>query len=124
MKAPSPTTIAVKGAFPFGPDSSTVAVIDPKEFALDGLYLSGQVIGRQRREFDGKGGKKRFVISLTLLTAQGTFKPERWTDTPLPSDVPTVGQHVCLRVGLTVYQGKGGTNFRLTWGEDNSGETF
>lgn len=124
MKTDTDKLPSARKGSPFTPESPYVAIVDPKEFSLDGLYLSGQVIGRQRREFDTKAGGKRFVISLTVLTQTGTFKPERWCDTPAPSGLPVVGDHVCLRVGLSVYQSKGGTNFRLTWGDQDGGTNF
>ena len=102
------------------------ATRDPKEFALDGLYLSGQCIGRQRREFPGKDGKPtRFVIVVTVLTADGVHKPERWSDTAMPSDVPAVGDHVCLKVRIGLFTPKGGgTGYRLSWGPPDNGTEF
>ncbi len=101
-------------------------VTDPKALALDGLYLSGQVIGRQRREFVGKEGKaSRFVIVLSILTKDGVHKPERWSDVPAPSDVPLIGDHVTLNVRITLFSSKGGgTGYRLNWGPDNAGTDF
>ena len=52
------------------------------------------------------------------------YKPERWSDIPTPADVPTVGEHICLKVALQVYQSKAGTNYRLTWGDSSQGESF
>jgi hypothetical protein len=37
----------------------------------------------------------RFV---PLCTASGLYKPERWCDTPSPTDVPRVGDKVALPV--------------------------
>jgi hypothetical protein len=91
---------------------------------LDGLYLAGRVNGRQRRMFDKKGGGQRYVIVLSVLTASGLFKPERWCDSPSPSDVPKVGEHVCLPVGLQYYASRTGTAVRLVWGNTSQGEEF
>jgi hypothetical protein len=100
--------------------------VDPAQSALDGLYLSGQVIGRQRREFAGKGDKPpRYVIALTVLTADGVHKPERWSDIPAPQDVPRVGEHVSLRVRIALFTSKGGgTGYRLNWGPAETGTDF
>ena len=128
------TSTTPSGATPAGRPPAHVAtatdgapsVADPKEFALDGLYLSGQVIGRQRREFAGKAGEApRFVIMLTILTQEGVHKPERWSDVPVPSDVPTVGDHVTLKVRITLFSSKGGgTGYRLNWGPEARGTEF
>ncbi len=100
--------------------------LDPKLFALDGLYLSGQVIGRQRREFPGSNGKpSRFAITLTVLTRDGVHKPERWSDVPTPLDVPAIGEHVCLKVRISLFTSKGGgTGYRLNWGPETTGTEF
>lgn len=100
------------------------AATDPKDFALDGLYLSGIVKGRQRRVFPKKGGGQRYMICLQILTGQGMFRPERWCDIPDPGDVPLVGEHVCLRIGLVTFRSATGTGVRLTWGPDTAGDEF
>ncbi len=98
--------------------------VDPSQIALDGLFVAGQLIGRQRREFQSKGGATRYAITLTILTKTGVHKPERWSDTPAPSDVPTVGEHVVLPVTVTLYQSKNGTGYRMVWGPTQGGEEF
>ena len=124
MKATVSAPAASQPGSPFTPDSPLVAIVDPKEFALDGLFIAGQITGRQRREFTKAGQATRFVIALTVLTKDGIFKPERWCDVAAPSNVPAVGEHVCLKLGLSVYQSRGGTNFRLTWGDEPGGQSF
>ncbi len=91
---------------------------------LDGLYIAGTVSGRQRRTFDKKGGGVRYMIGLNVLTSGGLFKPERWCDTPAPTDVPRVGEHVCLPVTLQYYTSRAGTAVRLMWGNSSQGESF
>ena len=77
-------------------------------------------------QFDAKDatGAKRYAITINVLTQDGMFRPERWCDVPNPTDLPLVGEHICLKVNLSVYQTKTGTNFRLTWGASTSGESF
>jgi hypothetical protein len=96
----------------------------PDTKTLDGLYLAGTVNGRQRRAFAKKGGGERYAITLSVLTAQGLFKPERWCDSPSPTDTPRVGDHVCLPVSLQYYTTRTGTAVRLVWGEPTQGEQF
>ena len=43
------------------------------------------------------------VGPLSVLTASGLFKPERWCDSPSPADIPRVDDHVCLPLGLQYY---------------------
>jgi len=62
--------------------------------------------------------------TLALQTEDGLQRPERWCDSPSPSDVPERGQRIVLPVSVTFYQGKGGTGCRLTWGAASRGEEF
>ena len=97
----------------------------PKGFSRDGVFIVGTVVGRVRREFPGQNGKPaRFNITLAVQTEAGLQRPERWSDTPSPSDVPQRGQRIVLPVALMFYQGKGGTGCRLTWGGSAQGEEF
>jgi hypothetical protein len=89
-----------------------------------GLYLIGDVTGRQRREFDKKGGGRRYNITLTILTPDGLFRPERWSDAPSPTDVPRIGEHVKIKVNLVHFRTARGDGVRLTWGSDPAGENF
>jgi hypothetical protein len=91
---------------------------------LDGLYLAGRVNGRQRRSFDKKGGGQRYAITLSVLTASGLFQAERWCDSPSPSDVPKVGERICLPVVMQHYTTRTGTAVRLVWGNSSQGEQF
>jgi hypothetical protein len=106
------------------PEPQTAALPAMKPGAPDGLYLVGQVNGRQRRAFDKKGGGQRYVITLSVLTASGLFKPERWCDSPSPTDTPRVGDHVCLPVCLQYFNTRAGTGVRLVWGDSSPGEDF
>ena len=97
----------------------------PEEFTRDGFLLVGTVLGRIRREFPAKDGKPpRYNITLAIQTADGLQRPERWSDTPSPSDVPERGERIVLPVAVRFYQGKGGMGCRLTWGGAAHGEEF
>lgn len=80
-----------------------------------GLTITGVCHSRSRRQFESNG-KKRFNIQLNFLTAHGMVPVERWSDTPLPSDTPAVGERVTLPITLQHYQGKNGKGVRLCWG--------
>ncbi len=99
---------------------------DSLDLAEGGFCLVGEVTGRQRRAFDKKGeaGGKRYNITLSILTPEGLYKPERWSDAPAPTDVPTVGSRVTLKVNLVHFRTKNGDGVRLTWGPHQSGEDF
>jgi hypothetical protein len=129
LEADTPSAATPAGRPPAQAATATAGapgIVDPKLFALDGLYLSGQLVGRQRREFSGKAGApSRFVITLTVLTRDGVHKPERWCDTPTLSDIPTVGEHVCIPVRIALFTSRGGgTGYRLNWGPESSGQEF
>lgn len=97
----------------------------PEGLTHDGFFLVGTVVGRIRREFPGTEGKPtRYNITLAVQTESGLQRPERWSDTPSPSDVPERGDRVILPVEMTYYHGKGGTGVRLTWGDRSRGEEF
>jgi hypothetical protein len=97
----------------------------PADFTRDGFFLVGTVVGRIRREFPGTDGKPtRYAITLAVQTEDGLHRPERWSDSPSPSDVPERGQRIVLPVAVSFYQGKGGTGCRLTWGASARGEEF
>ncbi len=97
----------------------------PAELTRDGFFLVGTVLGRVRREYPGTEGKPtRYNLTLAIQTNEGLQRPERWCDTPSPSDVPARGARVVLPVVLSFYQGKGGTGCRLKWGGSSSGEEF
>jgi hypothetical protein len=97
----------------------------PADLSRDGFFLVGTVVGRIRREFHGTDGKPtRYAITLALQTEDGLQRPERWCDSPSPSDVPERGQRIVLPVSVTFYQGKGGTGCRLTWGAASREEEF
>ena len=97
----------------------------PEGFTRDGFFLVGTVMGRIRREFPGTDGKPtRYNITLALQTEDGLQRPERWCNTPSPSDVPQRGDRIVLPVAVTFYHGKGGTGCRLTWGTTERGEEF
>ena len=119
-KLPSPASAPASAPDP----GSLTAGVSPADFALDGLYLTGIVKGRQRRVFAKKGGGNRYMIALSILTSQGMFRPERWSDILDPGDIPLVGSHVALKVGLTTYRTATGTGVRLTWGPDQVGDDF
>jgi hypothetical protein len=45
-----------------------------------------------RREFPAADGKPtRYCITLAVQTEDGLQRPERWSDTPSPSDIPARG---------------------------------
>jgi hypothetical protein len=49
-------------------------------------------MGRIRREFPGTEGKRtRHNLTLAVQTESGLQRPERWSDSPSPSDVPEQG---------------------------------
>ena len=54
----------------------------------------------------------------------GLFKPERWCDSPSPADIPRVGDHIYLPVGLQYFTTRTGTAVRLVWGDLSQGEQF
>ena len=97
----------------------------PADLTRDGFFLVGTVVGRIRRQFPGTDGKPtRYAITLAVQAEDGLHRPERWSDTPSPSDVPERGKRVVLPVAVSFYQGKGGTGCRLTWGTASRGEEF
>ena len=96
----------------------------PGDLPQDGLYLAGIVKGRTRREYDRKGGGKRYNITLRVLTPDGLFNVERWSDVPSPTDIPLSGQRIVLKINLTFYRTATGEGVRLTWGPGNAGEEF
>ena len=103
----------------------TAPTSPPEGLTRDGFFLVGTVMGRIRREFAGTDGKPtRYNITLAVQTESGLHRPERWSDTPSPSDVPERGERVVLPVEMTYYHGKGGTGGRLTWGDRSRGEEF
>ena len=124
MKAnPNPPTPSGKPAATLAPEP---CFFDPPSgMERDGFFVVGTVVGRVRREFPGKDGKPmRYNITLGVQTEDGLVRPERWSDTPSPSDVPQRGARVVLPVLLSFYHGKGGTGCRLTWGGRAQGEEF
>ncbi len=125
MKAERSSSALAAGATPkTAPETETGAQPPLTLETLDGLYLAGSVKGRQRRAFDKKGGGQRYAITLSVLTASGLYKPERWCDSPSPTDIPRVGEHVCLPVGMQYYTTRTGTAVRLVWGDLSQGEQF
>lgn len=97
---------------------------EPVMERVSGMYLVGVCHGRQRRKFDSKSGEARYNIGLTVLTDDGIYKAERWCDSAMPSDVPTVGSEVNLKVTMAYYQTKAGTAMRLMWGPPAGSESF
>jgi len=91
---------------------------------LDGMYVAGDVIGRRRTAFQQKGGGTRYSITLAVITLGGKLTVERWTDNPLPPDLPRVGERVCLPVTLQHFTTKNGVGTRLCWGATERGEDF
>ena len=121
--AANPTPSASKQ--PATPPAEPSFFEPPAGLDRDGFFIVGTVVGRVRREFPGKDGKPtRYNITLGVQTEDGLIRPERWSDTPSPSDVPPRGVRVVLPVLLTYYHGKGGTGCRLTWGGTAQGEEF
>jgi hypothetical protein len=114
---------------PTAPDDDSASEVTPQladtnELAGTGLFVKGKVVGRQRRTFDLKSGGKRWMISISLLTALGMQRVERWADSPAPSDIPEVGTVVTLPVAVSYYTTRAGTAVRLTWGTEHTGEQF
>jgi hypothetical protein len=121
--AASPQTLPGKAA---GASAAEPCFFEPPSgLTRDGFFLVGTVVGRVRREFPAHDDKPtRYNITLGVQTADGLIRPERWSDTPSPSDVPARGARVVLPVVLSYYHGKGGTGCRLTWGGSAQGEEF
>lgn len=86
----------------------------------DGLILRGQVIARKRRDVK-QGDKTRFCISLVVRTQNQNFLVDRWSDTPLPEDTPSIGDMVDLPVVASAYLSHGVAMARLNWGTHASG---
>jgi hypothetical protein len=94
-------------------------------FTRDGFFLVGTVKARVRRHFAGTDGKPgRFNHTLSIQTDHGLERPERWCDSPSPSDVPDRGDRIILPVAVSFFRTKGGTGCRLTWGDNTKGEEY
>lgn len=91
---------------------------------ITGLFLRGTVTARQRRTFSGSDGKSRYNITLSINTDTQVYRPERWTDLPVPPDLPAIGKQVILPVDLQVFATKNGTAARLTWGGSSTTENI
>jgi hypothetical protein len=107
-----------------GPTTPPSSVTATDVADLAGLYAAGQVIARRRLPFPQKDNTLRYNITLSLSTGQSVLKVERWCDSAAPSDMPKVGEHVCLPVTPVIYTTRSGTGFRLTWGGIERGEEF
>ncbi len=95
------------------------------DLAGTGMFIKGRVTDRQRRAFDLKNGGRRWNIQVSVLTAEGLVKVERWADAPMPSDVPATGTMVTLPFRVIYYHTRSGTGVRLVWGENsNAAEKF
>lgn len=53
------------------------------------------------------------MIAPSVLATSGLYKPERWCDTPSPTDVPHVGDKVALPMTLQYCSTKGDIAVRL-----------
>jgi hypothetical protein len=89
-----------------------------------GLMVCGKVAGRTRREFTGKDGKKRFLISLVVSTPTETHNLERWAHEPLPPGTPRLGEYVKMPVRVRSFVHAGAAHARLVWGERAADEVF
>jgi len=89
----------------------------------DGLLLRGEIVARKRKE-SRSGDKTRFCITIFVRAESGTYQADRWSDAPVPSGTPAVGDHVELQVTAGAYMSHGSAVSRLSWGEHSSGSDF
>ena len=59
-----------------------------------------------------------------MLAQQGVFLVERWSDTPMPADLPVVGQDVELPVQIGAYLQGGVPKVRLVWAHAQDENAF
>ena len=90
----------------------------------EGTVVSGKLVSRTRKQTKNKEGKVVFLISLSILAAQGMFIVDRWSDEALPADLPVVGQQVRLPIRITPYVQAGVPKIRLVWTASDATETF
>lgn len=118
MKAKAPSEAAPARA---GTSSEDPLLSGPET----GLFIRGSIMGRRRRAFVSKAnGTTRYVITLAVLTTGGLYKVDRWSDVQTPTDTPAIGQLVALPVNLVYYQGRNGTQAKLTWGTAEAADSF
>jgi hypothetical protein len=90
----------------------------------EGLFVTGDVTSRKRRQVTLKGGKTRWVVTLIVLADNELYKLDRWCDSPSPSDCPAVGQHVSLKIRQRIFTSAGQTRVSLEWGPAGSEDDF
>jgi hypothetical protein len=90
-----------------------------------GLFVIGQVRSRKRRLFTAKdGGKPRWAITMTVLTATQLYAVQRWADSPAPTDLPAIGEQVHLAVNPRAVMIGGQPVVRLETGDSGFEEAF
>lgn len=89
-----------------------------------GAVIRGTLLARRRREVQQKDGKTRYIIGLTVLAKQGVFIVDRWSDVPMPVDLPVVGQQVELPVRISAYVQAGVPKVRIAFDDGQSEGNF
>jgi hypothetical protein len=82
------------------------------------------VISRTRREVKNNEGRVRFNITVVILAGTNVYNVSRWSDVPLPPDLPVVGQKVEVPVRLGTFMQGGVPKTRLEWADSLTMETF
>jgi len=95
-----------------------------KTTSKQGLFLTGKCVGRRRREFKQKDGTIRYSITMQILAEKQLHRVERWTDIPLPADVPAIGDEITLEVVPRAFVANGRAEVRLGIAGDESGVEF
>lgn len=96
---------------------------DPKN--PSGLLLSGQVLARKRRKIELKDGSFRWCITLCILGGGVLHTCDTWSPTPIPPDLPDVGQTLTMPVRQKIFTSKsGGTIVKLEFGQSGGEEDF
>ncbi len=101
----------------------TPSATEPSSFPA-GAMIRGKLLARKRREVKSKDGKLRYLITLTTLAKQGVFLVDRWSDVPVPEDLPVVGQDVTLPIRISAYVQAGVPKVRIGYDDGKSEGAF
>ena len=90
-----------------------------------GLILVGEVRSRKRKPFPNKAtGATRWVITITVMTASALYQVQRWSDHPLPSDLPNIGDRFNQEITARAIVTKAGPMVKFETASSSADEEF
>ena len=103
---------------------NTLPPVGKEDVLASGVLLRGKVLSRTRRQSQGKDGKARFLIELSVLGGGGVFVVQRWSDLAVPPDLPVVGADVELPIRVGSYMQSGVPKIRMVWATSDQSGAF